>query len=289
MARDSWAMPLRLPTAAIVVVLTRASLFAESPMAAEQPRITDWLLLWATLGLVIVTAMLALYTALLYRSTKKMAFDADATGKEALRIGTESAKAAKQSADAARATLIVAHRPWVQVTVSLEPNSEWSLIEENGQAQLHGVAFVRIKNIGQTPARNVHLWTATLSADKERALEMLKSFADADRSEVHKDRPDQDELSVGRWARYTLFPGEERVAKELVRTSRPRDPFGYCFAGLVGYRHSLESEPCHTTFSFTLFRKGPLYSKLLTLGEQVMIPTAEIELHPDNADDGLTT
>src|ERR1700722_8929258 len=51
MARDSWAMPLRLPTAAIVVVLTRASLFAESPMAAEQPRITDWLLLWATLGL----------------------------------------------------------------------------------------------------------------------------------------------------------------------------------------------------------------------------------------------
>jgi hypothetical protein len=269
---------MRLPTAAIVVVLTYASLFAESPTAAEHPRITDWLLFWATLGLVIVTAMLALYTALLYRSTKKMAFDADATGKEALRIGTESAKAAKQSADAARATLIVAHRPWVQVTVSLEPNSAFSLTDENGQAQLFGVAFVRIKNIGQTPARNVRLWTATLSANKERALETLKSFADADRSEVHKDG----------WARYTLFPGEERVAKELVRTSRPRDPFGYCFAGLVGYRHSLESEPCHTTFSFTLFRKGPLYSKLLTF-EQVMIPTAEIELRPDNADDGLTT
>jgi hypothetical protein len=152
------------------------------------------------------------------------------------------------------------------VTVSLEPNSEFSLTEENGQAQPFGVAFVRIKNIGQTPARNIRLWTATLSANKETALETLKSFADADRSEVHKDE----------WARYTLFPGEERVAKELVRMNRPRDPFGYCFAGLVGYRHSLESEPCHTTFSFTLFRKGPLYSKLLTL-EQAIIPTAEID------------
>lgn len=128
------------------------------------PPTADWALVYVTLVLVGVTAALALYTARLWRSTKKLAADANDTATEQARLTRDAIRQATRSADHAEASVVASlesSERQLRGYVEIRPD-----LVETKRINAEQILFrflARVVNRGQTPA--YHMRTAAHVAE----------------------------------------------------------------------------------------------------------------------------
>ncbi len=157
---------------------------------------------WGTVALAVITAILALYTALLFKATVRLGNDAQKASarqeretKESLDQARKSAEAAENANKLSREALIADQRPWISPTFELTSGVSR---KANGY---HFSLLFRLKNIGKSPALNV--WP------ESEVHGQFGNFQPATRQREHAktlaERPPSTNLSLG----YTIFPGDE--------------------------------------------------------------------------------
>lgn len=171
---------------------------------------SEWWLVYLTFALVLVTALLAAYTAKLYRATVGLGKDAKTTSDRqatememSLTIAQESANAAAKSAEAA----IAAQRPWLSVAVQIgEP---LMITEEEIRIDL----ILTITNSGNTPAVNIRVIPQLAAIPIKDGLDFELGIKKA---LVISDNWNQLQHRIGR----TIFPKSAAIERHVVQLPR---------------------------------------------------------------------
>jgi len=118
---------------------------------------SEWWLVYFTFALVVVTFILAIFTAKLWHSTKTMAQDAKDTAKRqaeemlnSLRIAKDSADAAMEQAKTSTEALKRSNRAWVGVTGIVSVTTP--LFADDEAKSINCCIRLSIRNIGTSPA-----------------------------------------------------------------------------------------------------------------------------------------
>lgn len=285
----------------------RAPLFIQSIPAAEsasdaahkvyehheKPTLDRWLT-GSTVALAVFTLVLAIFTALMWVATYRLALHSKKTGdqqatdtKAALEIARDAANASKKSADAS----LIALRPWLSCKVEItEPLS----FNEAGDP-IFKITFI-VENVGKTPAMSVSLSFPTLNLfapGVEHSILKLQRLASLNRGlgvpvktppGYHEPPPGVIVNPVGR----VLFPGEthrEHLAMPISKAQivesckdiSPETHFWPELIVLVSYVYNLAETRADTGYVFTIKRNNGIPP--FKLGETVPADEIRVELH----------
>ena len=168
---------------------------------------------------------------------------------------------ARRSADIAQSALVASDRAWVSVEVM--PVGPLHLHPVGGLSIEIGV---RIKNIGKSPALNVHTNVDQISLDLLASAEHLRTFADTKRV-------------INTSASRLLLPDQEYVRPWVAIGPIPDEayPLFPIIVGTVTYQLSIDETLHQTSFSVTVARKD---AKPLALGCGEEIPSDELAFLP---------
>lgn len=211
---------------------------------------SDDQLVSATFLLAGVTAVLALVTYLLFRSTRDMALEAASSS-------VRSEKLANDALALSRDELNAAHRAWVKANVELESRDEGGPVIVLQDDQIKVTLKFTLENVGNQPAMNVLPWVELIAVPQmrtrdfviqrhdeicERARTSMGGKYDMGHSLFQRDKPFEWKVTVANatWKDHVDDWGG-RVGHETVTILA---------LGAVSYRTGVDQKVRQTRFAF---------------------------------------
>lgn len=126
----------------------------------------EWWLVWVTLILAVITAILTGYTAKLWGATKSLAEDAERTATRQASEMQTSLRIAQESADAAKNTALTMEETAERELRAYMMVNEVEIVNDPEPGYSGAYVYIHIKNFGQTPATDIRLAPSALIRER---------------------------------------------------------------------------------------------------------------------------